>query len=452
MNNFQILIVDDSKTIHKEIKEILKSLTLENIPVEFDDAYSFSDFRRIYQPGVYALVLTDLVMETEDAGIKVINYIRHEVADSKTRIALMTANPEKVPQDILIRDYDVNAYIEKKAMNEFSLKINVFSLLRTYKDIIAFEKAITSIDHIIHNSSRMDLNDILIEAFFQIRSFLTLKMPNNDLECEIYVDNKKIFPPKVVSNTISPIHLRYIFEEEIVGKYVKMVIVSSKNLSNVDKDYIRTLLLNIKHSSNYLELLEVENELVYRLANLIETRSEETGNHVKRVSEVSYLLALDYGFSEKEASIIKSAAGLHDVGKVGIPDHILNKPGKLSNEEYSIMKEHALIGFELLKSSKLKVFEIGAVVSLQHHERWDGEGYPYGLEKEESTPEARIVQVADVFEALTHNRCYRPAWPVEKAIEYMLEMSGKQFDPGIIEIFKKRLNDILEIFKIYKDQ
>lgn len=456
MDKFLVLIVDDSKTVHNQITKAIKNITVENKPIELESVYSYREFKSVYEPNKYALVITDLVMETEDSGINVINHIRHTVNDTKTRIVLMTANPEKVPQELLIRDYDVNSYIEKRSMNDFLLKLTVISLLKTYKDIIAFEKAINSIEHVIQSSKEMNLEELLIEIFFQVRSFLTLKSSNIEIEGQIYLDDHKIFPPKAVSQT-SKIHQKksvisfgYLFEEEILGKHVKIIIGSSKQLSDIDKDYVKALLSNLKQSYFYTQLMDIENELVYRLANLVETRSEETGEHVKRVSEVCYLLALDFGF-DKDSSLIKGASGLHDVGKVGIPDHILNKPGKLNDQEFAVMKEHTLIGFELLKNSRLKLFELGALIALQHHERWDGTGYPYGLKGEEIAPEARIVQVADVFEALTHNRCYRPAWPVDKAIEYMYDMSGKQFDPKVIEIFKKRLWDILDIFKKFKD-
>lgn len=451
MDKFRVLIVDDSKTIHSEIKSAIKNLTIENKGVSIDDAYGYEEFKSTYEPNKYALVMTDLVMEEEDSGMKVINYIRHVANDSKTRIILMTANPEKVPQELLIRDCDINSYIEKKSMNEFSLKLTVISLLKAYKDIIAFEKAINSIEHVVNSSRNMNIEEMLIETFFQIRSFLTLKISNIDIEGAIYLDNHKIFPPKVAHQKQRALSVRYTFEEEILGKHVKIILDSSKRLSDVDKDYVRALLLNLKQSYFYTELADVETELVFRLANLIETRSEETGQHVRRVSEVSYILGIDFGFSEKEASLLKSASGLHDVGKVGIPDHILNKPGRLNDQEFAIMKEHSLIGFELLKNSRWKLFELGALIALQHHERWDGTGYPYGLKGQEIAPEARIVQVADVFEALTHDRCYRPAWPIDKAVEYMHDMSGKQFDPNIIEIFKKRLWDILDIFKKFKE-
>ncbi|MFN3691953.1 MAG: HD-GYP domain-containing protein, partial [Fervidobacterium sp.] len=240
----------------------------------------------------------------------------------------------------------------------------------------------------------------------------------------------------------------YVFEKEINGEIVKIKIKTKSALEETEKNYIKALLVGLK--SLYFPgkidtMSEIESEMVFRIANMINIRSGETGSHVNRVSKISYILAIDYGFSEKEAEYIKNGAVLHDAGKVGIPDEILNKPGKLTDEEFSIMKEHTLLGFEILKNSRLDVFNYAALIALQHHERWDGNGYPYNLSHEEIADEARIVEVADVFEALTHDRCYRPAWPVEKAVEYIVDMSGKQFDPRVVEIFKRRVNDIVNI-------
>jgi len=184
------------------------------------------------------------------------------------------------------------------------------------------------------------------------------------------------------------------------------------------------------------------------LSKVVEAKSEETGDHVNRVAELSYRLAEYLGFSSSDAKLIKKASALHDIGKVGVPDYILNKPGKLDDKEFSIIKEHS---FDWFRNSQrlqsLDVFEIGAVVALEHHERWDGTGYPYGLQGEEIAIEARIVQVADVFEALTHDRCYRPAWPIEKAVEYMNDMKARQFDPMVIDAFNKHLEDMIAIVK-----
>ncbi|WP_434223443.1 HD-GYP domain-containing protein [Fervidobacterium gondwanense] len=188
------------------------------------------------------------------------------------------------------------------------------------------------------------------------------------------------------------------------------------------------------------------------ISKLVEARSEETGEHVNRVSEIAKFLAQLSGHSSRDVKLIHGAAALHDIGKVGIPDYILNKPAKLDDKEFAIMKEHTLIGFELLRNSSLKIFQTGAVIALEHHERWDGTGYPYGLEGEQITLESRIVQIADVFEALTQDRCYRPAWPLEKAIEYMNDMKGKQFDPWLIELFNKHLREFVQIVQDKQDE
>jgi len=225
------------------------------------------------------------------------------------------------------------------------------------------------------------------------------------------------------------------------------LLYSSKELNSLETSYVRSLLKNLRRSLVSTKYPDVEEEFIIMLSKVVEAKSEETGDHVNRVAELSYRLAEYLGFSSSDAKLIKKASALHDIGKVGVPDYILNKPGKLDDKEFSIIKEHSLIGFEILRDSTLDVFEIGAVVALEHHERWDGTGYPYGLQGEEIAIEARIVQVADVFEALTHDRCYRPAWPIEKAVEYMNDMKARQFDPMVIDAFNKHLEDMIAIVK-----
>lgn len=451
MTNFSVLIVDDSKIVRTQMRSILNSVQFEGEKLEIEEAEGFEDFKRKYQPGKYALVLTDLVMEDELSGIKVVNHIRHELGDAKTRIVLMTANPEKVPLELLENDCDVNYFLEKKTLSELSLKISVIAMLKAYKNVIAFERALGAIENIVESSKAQPLEESLIQTFFQIRSFLLLKNPAFEVGGVIFLDGVKIFPPEFVARQKAVNSYKHVFETDILGKRVKMEVTSSKRLSDVDVDYINSLLSSLKRAYFYSEMSEIESDLVLRLANLIEVRSEETGNHVKRVAEISYLLAIQSGFDPSQANLLRQASALHDIGKIGIPDHILNKPGKLDEKEFAIIKEHTLIGFEILRNSRLKTFELGALVALQHHERWDGTGYPYGLCGNEIALEARIVELADVFEALTHDRCYRPAWPVEKAVEYITEMSGKHFDPNLVEVFRKKLRDVLDIIKAFRD-
>lgn len=199
------------------------------------------------------------------------------------------------------------------------------------------------------------------------------------------------------------------------------------------------------------EIETTQREIIYTLGEIAEARSKETGNHVKRVAEYSKILAIKYGLSEKEAELLKLASPMHDIGKVAIPDSILNKPGKLTYEEFEIMKKHTVIGYEMLKHSNREILQHAAEIALTHHERWDGTGYPYGLKGEEIPISGRITAVADVFDALGSDRVYKKAWDLDEIIEYFKEQRGKQFDPILVDIFLENLDDILSIRNKYVD-
>ena len=193
------------------------------------------------------------------------------------------------------------------------------------------------------------------------------------------------------------------------------------------------------------EIRKTEHELVYMLSEAIEKRSRETGNHVRRVAEYSQLLGRLAGLSETESRILLVAAPLHDAGKIAIPDAILNKPGRHTDEETAIMRTHAAIGGRMFEGHELPVFHAAAVIANEHHERWDGKGYPRGLVGEETHIYGRITALADVFDALGSARCYKPAWPLDKTLKLLAEERGKQFDPKLIDLFLGNLGSFLEI-------
>jgi len=199
------------------------------------------------------------------------------------------------------------------------------------------------------------------------------------------------------------------------------------------------------------EIEDTQREIVYRLSEAVEHRSIETGNHVKRVSFICYDLAKAYGLPNEEAERLMFAAPLHDVGKVGIPDGILNKPDKLAGVEWEVMKTHSRIGYDILKDSKRAIIQAGAVIAQDHHERWDGSGYPDGKKAEDIHIYGRIAAIADVYDALRHRRCYKSAWPLEKVIEFIKSESGKQFDPKVVEIFLSRVDKLETILQKYPD-
>lgn len=183
-------------------------------------------------------------------------------------------------------------------------------------------------------------------------------------------------------------------------------------------------------------LVAREEEIIWRLARAVEYRDGTTGDHVSRVAEICRILAETIGLGEERARILYLAAPLHDIGKIGTPDAVLKKPGRLSADEMAIMRKHVEIGAAILGNASTEVVRVAGVVAETHHERWDGNGYPAGLVGEEIPIEGRLVSLADVFDALCSERPYKAAWPVEKAYAEILACSGSQFDPACVEAFK----------------
>ena len=194
-----------------------------------------------------------------------------------------------------------------------------------------------------------------------------------------------------------------------------------------------------------------EQELLYRMSRAAEYRDPETGAHIQRMSRYSALIAASVGLPEEEQTLILQASPMHDMGKIGIPDQILLKPGRLTPEEFAIMQTHAEIGFELLKGSESMVFQEAAAIAISHHEKYDGSGYPYGVAGEVIPLCGRIVAVADVFDALTSERPYKKAWPVEQALDYLRNGSGTHFDPSCVKAFLARQGEVLRIQMQYWD-
>lgn len=199
------------------------------------------------------------------------------------------------------------------------------------------------------------------------------------------------------------------------------------------------------------EIINTQKEIVYKMGEIGETRSKETGNHVKRVAEYSYLLAKLYGLDENEASLLKIASPMHDIGKVGIPDSVLKKPEKLDEAEWGIMKTHANIGYELLKHSERPILKAAAIVAHEHHEKWNGSGYPNGKKGDDIHIYGRITAIADVFDALGSERVYKKAWELHDILELFKKESGSHFDPLLLVLFFENLDAFLKIRDSYKD-
>lgn len=199
------------------------------------------------------------------------------------------------------------------------------------------------------------------------------------------------------------------------------------------------------------EIIDTQKEVIFTMGSIAETRSKETGNHVNRVAEYSKIFALRLGFGEETAELIKQASPMHDIGKVGIPDAILNKPGRFTTDEFEKMKTHAELGYKMLKYSNRPILQVAATIAWEHHEKWDGSGYPRGLAGHDIHIYGRITAIADVFDALGSQRCYKEAWQDDDIWAYFKEQKGKHFDPELVDIFFENVEIFKEIRQHYRD-
>jgi response regulator RpfG family c-di-GMP phosphodiesterase len=214
-------------------------------------------------------------------------------------------------------------------------------------------------------------------------------------------------------------------------------------------DQLQEKLLEVEALNREIE--ETQKEVVFTMGTIGESRSKETGNHVKRVAGYSKILALAYGMDENEAEMLKQASPMHDIGKVAIPDVVLNKPGKLTEDEFIIMEGHAELGYEMLKYSNRPLLLAAATVAHEHHEKYDGTGYPRGLKGEDIHIYGRITALADVFDALGSDLVYKKAWEDERIFELFRSERAKHFDPELVDLFFENVEEIMTVRESYKD-
>jgi hypothetical protein len=208
-------------------------------------------------------------------------------------------------------------------------------------------------------------------------------------------------------------------------------------LATVERERVSELndLLEEQVRERTRELRDTELEMIQRLGHAVESRDEETGDHIARIGALSYRLAVAAGLSAAEAELIQRASAMHDLGKIGVPDGILRKPGPLTEADRAVIEQHTTAGGDLLAGSRSPLVQLAEVIARTHHERWDGTGYPAGLAGEAIPLAGRICAVCDVFDALVSDRPYKPAWPVERARQELRAQSGRHFDPRLVELF-----------------
>jgi len=246
------------------------------------------------------------------------------------------------------------------------------------------------------------------------------------------------------------------YDENIIGAFQ---VINHQGESDVfDKQDMERLTLASTYAGETLisvklaqEIEETQKEVIFTMGSIGESRSKETGNHVKRVAEYSKLLALAYGMDSKDAELLKQASPMHDIGKIAIPDALLKKPGRFNENERYIMNTHAELGYNMIKNSQRPLLKAAAIVAYEHHEKWDGSGYPRGLSGEDIHIFGRITALSDVFDALGSDRVYKKAWDDDKIFKLLQEERAKHFDPQLIDLFFDNLEKILKIRATFAD-
>lgn len=487
---WKVIIVDDEQEVHRLTKLVLSDFVFDGKRLEFISAYDEATaLSLIEEHEDAAVILLDVVMDTDDTGLRLVKHIRESLKRSAVRIILRTGQPGQAPERMVIANYDINDYKEKTELTSQKLFTTMMAALRSYRDIMIIENNKLGLEKIIHASSDLfevkSMRKFASGVLTQLTSILNLN--KNAVHCnsfaaskgqeEIYIlassgdytcqGNERIedvVPGRVcqiIESTFrykmsdySDSYFTCYFQSK-TGKENVIYFEGASDLNEWNRYLIEIYCSNVSVAFESLYLNEevemTQKEIIFTLGEIAESRSKETGQHVKRVAEYSKLLALKYGLSEEEADTVKLASSMHDVGKVAVPDAILNKPGKLTAEEFEIIKNHTNHGYAMLNHSNRDIIQTAAIIAYQHHEKYDGTGYPNGLAGNDIHIYGRIAAIADVFDALGSDRVYKKAWPLEQILDYFRQESGRHFDPLLVDIFFENLKSMLEIRERYAD-
>ncbi|MFT3806369.1 DUF3369 domain-containing protein [Arenimonas sp.] len=470
---WKVLLVDDEPEIHEVTRLVLSGFRFEDRPLQILSAESAAEARQLLgRHEDLAVVLLDVVMESDQAGLELVRFIRNDLGNRNVRIVLRTGQPGQAPEHEVITRYDINDYKEKTELTAQKLATTMFASLRAYRDIMTIEANRRGLERVISASAHIFSHENPAEFASAVLSQLTglVGLERGALYCKVSGDFA-INPGNLVVAAATgdfsrfvdhpageelPAHMLVTLSAALDKKqhqfrkdhYVLhftdsqqseslLYVGETWDLSDLDYRLVEVFCTNVSIAFENLhlnqDLLEAQREMIIVLAGAAESRSQETAAHVRRVGELAAFLARLSGMEPSQCEQLRYAAPLHDIGKIGIPDAVLNKPGAHDAEETRIMRGHAEIGHRMLALSRRGILKLAAEIALTHHENWDGSGYPRGLSGEDIPLPGRITMLADVFDALGSRRCYKEAWDEGRIREFIASQSGIKFDPALVE-------------------
>lgn len=489
---WHIAIVDDDEQVHQITTMVLKSFQFDGRPLAFLHAYSEAEGYELFKKhsDTIAVCLLDVVMETDHAGLDLTRRIRIDLKNSITRIVLRTGQPGQAPEEHVISEYDINDYKEKTELTSLKLRTLMYSCLRGYRDIISLEHTKKGLEEVIDASTKVFSHQYIDQfakgILYQITSILnfeesaiygvfegvTAHQENNEViriisgigqfESHIGENLVEMMPEKLLAEVChkTDTFFTHHSDDTYIACYHNdnepKSLLYLKGL--VHKDELQSHLLDI-FSRNVLVAfnnlyLKVKTEKIQAdaadvVGNALESCASRAGIYRKKVAHIAYQLANLYGVNIKEAELIRQTAHLIDIGKIGIEPEVLSKPGELDENEQKLVQDHINISMRMLKLSNEDAMVVAEKMILEHHERWDGSGYPKALKGEEISLEGRIAAIADVFDALVSQRCYREPWPMDMAFSYLFENAGSLFDPNLVTLLSQNKD---RIEAMYHDQ
>lgn len=471
-----VLIVDDEPGVHDVTKLVMADFRMDGRAVQFLDCYSAAEAKTVLaQRTDIALILLDVVMENDRAGLELARYIREDLRNLMVRIVLRTGQAGQAPEEQVIRDYDINDYKEKTELTRRKLITAFYAGLRAYRDLMRIEHARLglrrSVEAITRVGDSRSLRSFASAVLEQLNYLLALDgegvcagrtaaysaasayghitvLAATNGYSNLLVDQEIDHLPDEVRKAIlrsMESHQGHHGPRYFCGYYKTKggsESVIYMQFANEITDDARELLglFSSNVAITYEGLLireEVEKsqrQTISILAQAIERRSEDAGGHVQRVGDIAALLATRLNLPERDIEMIRSAATLHDVGKVAVSDDILQKPGALDSREWAEIMTHCDIGHNLLAQSPCQVHQVGATIAHQHHEHWDGTGYPVGLAGDRIEQAARIAALADVVDSLLCPSWHKPAWTLDAALTHIQSQRGLHFEPALVDI------------------
>lgn len=485
---WQVLIVDDDPAVHEVTRLVMSDFAMDGRPLQFTHCYSANEARTMLaERDDIALILLDVVMESDQAGLDLVRYIREQLKNLQVRIVLRTGQPGQAPEEQVIRDYDINDYKEKTDLTRRKLITVFYAGLRAYRDLMRIEHARQglrrSIEAICEVNESRNLRSFASAVLDQVNYLLDLRGEGLCASCTTaYTTNTRGGHIKVLAATqayagllmdeevgnLSPT-LREAFDRALRGKasfhsansYVGYYCTKAGSesviymefpqaVSDQARELLEILSHNIAITYDGLLLQEAiysaQRDTITVLGGAIETRSQRPSFHWRHVGDIAALLGERCGYNEHDIEMLRLAASLHDIGKACIDERILTKPGTLTQEEWKTVKRHAQAGFELLARSSCEMHTLAATIAKDHHERWDGAGYPQGLAGEKISLAGRIVAIADVLDSLVTDSSYRQAKTLDEALQYVQSERGTHFDPAIVAHLPPLLSAIQAIY------